>query len=348
MSSNVRVSMSGSVTFWQTRQTPAATILRNIPATAPEEWAESLPRTRPASEALKAALSDLVCDNRTFVRPTKVGMGYEVVQQKPSLFGNKSEFESLATVLVGGSDTDAPWLVFPRNYYGAIPEERLRVRFEEARREITAGQIGGWLTQTIRKMGGVSLRESGGIFWVSRTEAHNLDILNKIIRDSGAGKVYTTETAIDNEAVEMVSDHILTEIRDTLQSISNDFQTKKPDARMRANRKELLERQQRRLADLTDIFGPLFTAAQDGLAQAVVAVMGCSESTDNVFEGIDFENFSPDMNGNMPTATVTTEIADAFGMNGIPGVAVTEDAPTPDDSAPVADADPFGDAGDIF
>lgn len=194
---NLGVRAEGRVTYWSIAGIAPRDALAAVAANL---HLPNVPELGPAL-ALRAALKEVFPETRHLVRPTGERSRLALVNEQVRP-GNDPEYTVLFTASVDGED-DATVSIDRPGYATRIQEA-----FEGALRGVPTEVVSQWLTQVMRHLGAVRLRESGGVYWVpsAGTDAGEWPGIARAINGAlAAGSViYTLSTAWDESSIHSV------------------------------------------------------------------------------------------------------------------------------------------------
>ena len=280
---NQSVSVSGAVVFWSiSEKTCTASDLR---AAIGSSFRHLIPKERPPQDALKDALTQLYANRRQIIRPASVGGGYEVVRQEAGV-GATSKYSVVGKAWLGERPNASDYPTVYTHQTGGwdvVDQNEVSDAFDRVFARLSPAQITGVLTEIVlNRMQGIRLRESGGVYWIPQSAVDQYRGIGDAM--PGSVQMYSATTRSDKEGVRMIADHVLKDIRESLSDIQTDFATKRPDARMVAGRKTVLDAHLSRLREYSDLFGDIFGQAEQAVGAAIVAALGCEESTPDLFK----------------------------------------------------------------
>ena len=225
--------------------------------------------------ACKRALVEVFGDRNTLVRPLGDDK-YAVVREK-RVEGDDLDYD--VEFKVQATKNDQP-LVDPAGHPGALPFQEAYTQF---RSKVPSGAVGSALAQLARHLGGVRLRESGGVFWLPEDSLETWRKLANACASAsvqGSTLVYVLRTAIDDSAVKAVHDAITKDIQDSAKEIREKSRDQ-TNVKALERRKDEANALNQRIAAFEAILGHSLDTLRDQAKQAereaamaVMAAMG--------------------------------------------------------------------------
>lgn len=211
--SEQHISIAGAVTYWTLAEfSDAQKLSEGLEAIGLGPYAPIRPTPL---VAVKRALTETFTKRRHLIRPLDNDKYAVVSEEKRG--PNDLDYEVIFRVHADRTDN----LSFDKPDHPAVPA------FEEAyhrqRKQVPAGAVGSALAAIAHILGGVRLRESGGVFWIPSGEAlDKWEAVAGVITSAaneGRAVVYRLRTAIDDSTVEAVSDAITRDVEDSIEDI---------------------------------------------------------------------------------------------------------------------------------
>ena len=198
------VRVNGQIAMWSLSDGVSLDTLQDK---CPGWFAAMLPRETGALGALKRVLTQRIQHQRgAFLRP--VGREGYAIMQESEAGGVKSATEKGRLVLLPLPDGTTGLHMQP--YHQQVLSE-IDTAWKDERRRITAGALGAALSRAVMsgRVMGVSLRPSGGVYWVSDATSPVWDELAKGIEASHPGcEVYSMRVAHDAASVRAILDNL--------------------------------------------------------------------------------------------------------------------------------------------
>lgn len=207
------ISISGATVFWSASSaTSLAKLTANLASIGLDRFAPSKPSLQ---VAMKAALTDLFAAPRVLVRPDRTG--FSVVEEVQTPLGLRH-----STILTVEAAQHHPggMLVYP-----ATADERDRVmRAIAAQQELVpTASITNMLTAIVKMLGGIALRQTGGIYWIPQCSVAQWAKVVAAVQGAGPNSLYTVTTVADQEGVRAVCDAIRSEMGTELAQLQEDL-----------------------------------------------------------------------------------------------------------------------------
>lgn len=194
------ISISGAITYWSVSSSTSREALEEGLTTAGlDRW---VPSRLSIQNAIKAALTDLYAQPKTLIRPDRGG--FSVVDETQGLFG----LDHATRIWVAVQNNKTP-VVSPVDH-----EDTSRILSAIAAQQdlVPVAQLTSMLTGIVKSLGGLSLRESGGLYWLPSPSLSKWGEVQKIMRAAGPNRVAMIQTMVDEESVAAVVDAITAEI----------------------------------------------------------------------------------------------------------------------------------------
>lgn len=228
---NHDVKLEGGITYWHATHADYGKLKFDWPV----ELEKYLPKARTPGAALKAALENVFADKRTLIRPLKLEGSFAVVKETVS----KSILDPVVSFychvpLVAPHPKDKSQAM---TYTGADPVFEAAAQppldaecnaviaaFREELNHIPPIAISNSLVDVVEFLGGISLKENGGVYWLADSarplwdEAANA-VENSSVADKLKSKVYFVRTVLDEKSVVAVVDALSREITTTVTTI---------------------------------------------------------------------------------------------------------------------------------
>lgn len=195
--STSQISMSGAIVLWSTTSTTSLDKLTSgLDGIGLGKFA---PSQTSAQTALKFAMTDLYSGPRKLVRPDR--SGFSVVEETQGVLG--LQHEVVLTAQFRGGKLE----VYP-------PTEQDRVASAHAHQLdlVPVAAITACLTGIVRHLGGIALRQTGGIYWIPARSTDAWAQVMSVVQSAGANTLYAITTQVDAESVRAVCDAINSEM----------------------------------------------------------------------------------------------------------------------------------------
>lgn len=185
---------AGAITYWRLSGELSAFILA-------EAWEDAgldgkmLPAPVGPEKILRRTMMQLTSQHR-LCRPLPSG-GYAIVDEASTDSGDLAYAVGLKARILESGDV----AVEPSNHPDA---PNVAEQYEQNKRMMTTGDVSGWLTHLIKKTNAVSLRESGGVYFVPRPQLDTWRTISKVLRAVSDHLIYEIPALKTDEAVEAI------------------------------------------------------------------------------------------------------------------------------------------------
>lgn len=241
-----RLEVFGGLSFWAINEIDLLRLKTNWP----DALAAFLPKPRTPAAALKVALERAYASRRILIRPLELDGAYAVVEE--TVEGTKTAYRQRLTAIVGRvgeepaegeEDTRLIQLSIGFHLPGTHDKEDATIRsaFDTATGQIAPISVTRALTGAIEHLGGVTLRDKGGVYWLpsdARQTALDEDtgawrtwgevaraVELASVDPTNPSRVYRLRNTFDPESVQAVADALRREVESEVQTIQQDIQT---------------------------------------------------------------------------------------------------------------------------
>jgi len=191
-------------------------------------FGKSAPKKNSKLIALHQALKGVCGSKSRLIRPLKGEPGYAVVREQKGSDG-KSLSHTIEFDALMPTDSEYPFFRDSAGNLFSPPEENAIVqRFQIEKERVQASAISKSLVKIIDDLHGISLRPSGGIYWVPQGAVAHMEKVADCFRDACEGnlnKIYFQTTVFDDDLRESVivglTQSIETEVRQMLEVLNN-------------------------------------------------------------------------------------------------------------------------------
>lgn len=210
--------VAGAVVFWTATDSDRGKLVNGLGALG---FADLIPNQRTDASVLESSLKDW-CDGKNKLikkdgrkkivqaHDNRDVNGFEVVEVEVKDRNNYYSYDFGV-----GFDANRPGaLVFQSA--GVYIEQEVCDLFNANKSLVTAAAVGQLLVKIVaEKLGGVCLRESGGVYWIPE---HSIDVWERVSSSvefaalAGRNKAYLLRTQMDECALKAVKDAIFTEV----------------------------------------------------------------------------------------------------------------------------------------
>ncbi len=241
-------------------------------------YPELVPEPRTAKSALKAALKG-AGGSDTLVRPLKQECGFTLVSERRGETANSYSNE-YAVMFDEGTNT----LTVDPHDQGMY--EEILDAFAEQMQIVSAAATGKVLVGAINILNGISMRDTGGVYWIPESKVDAWERIAEAVEDASVSQdktsVYLLRTVADESAMRAVRDGINQEIVTEVERITADIDSGELGKRALAKREELAVQLGDRLAEYETILGETLGVVREQLEEcraraAEAALMAASE-----------------------------------------------------------------------
>jgi hypothetical protein len=212
--------------------------------------ADMLPRTCPASTALIRATSDLgsnAKNNRKLVRPMEDKKSRAIVAET----AKGEELDYAVEVRVHLDDTEK--LVFDPPTHPLRDE--IRTRFADYQGLVTADDAGGWLVRTVTRLGGVRLRDTGGVYFIPFDVVPRWEALVAALHEATAHRVNGVPALKTEDAVSSILDALQVEAEKAAEVMEAELEQGVLSPKMAGTRQERTEAMEAKVARYESLLG---------------------------------------------------------------------------------------------
>ena len=222
------VQTSGCVTFWtvsdNTSYTALAAALANLP------FAVKMPNPRTPGRALQAALTKKFGGPDRLVRPLDTKDGYCVVSEAKG--SDDNSYQTIVTCKVTSDGHDIATI--PNGSVTRMVKDQWMIE----RDLVDARAITPALLWGVTVLGGVSLRRTGGIYFVPHAGMSQWEQLGQAVESAGPNSVYRIRMEADTVTLRSVAVAITAEITEASDTLMDAIRNGGLGERAVANRKQ--------------------------------------------------------------------------------------------------------------
>lgn len=209
-----KISIAGAVTYWTLAEfSDARKLEEGFKALGLEGHAP----TRPTHlVALKRALVEVFTKRKHLVRPLKSETFPRFAVVREEAGHDEIDYEIIFRVEADDLDN----LHFDNPDHPAVPA--IDEAYRKQRGQVPSGAVGSALSRLAHMLGGVRLRDSGGVFWLPAESMEKWNAIAGVVMsaaDEGRACVYRLRTAIDESTIEAVGDAITRDVEDSVADI---------------------------------------------------------------------------------------------------------------------------------
>ncbi len=257
----VNVSANGAIVYWQAADTNRDKLRAALEVAGLDKF---MPDPREAYAVLRSSLKALAAehkkvDSEVIVLPHKnhEQNGYDIQ------FVEKHEARNDVLYLGEAKIGD----VGPEQS-GALPWDftQLYAQYQYQANHVSAAGVGKVLVNAVHYLGGVCLRQAGGVYWVPQDSMQQLDAVADAFKAANDKiKVYPIHTVMDQHAIEAVRDALFAEVTDILAKTKAELAENKLTERVLGNRKRSAVELHDRVKRFEEIFGQTLETLHDAV-----------------------------------------------------------------------------------
>ena len=186
-----------------------------------------IPEKNTAKAALKSSMVKTFGSRRTKIDPLEGKPGYAVTRVKGDMENNVRTLD-YDVEFTAEIPTNSHWFPFHDPSTGQVIEpdgaDECRKRFWEELQLVPSHKVSRALVNIIEgHLGGVRLRETGGIYWIPQDSMDAWDLLSVVVESAGSNSIYKMVTAIDNDSVRALCDALTRSVESEVASMNNDI-----------------------------------------------------------------------------------------------------------------------------
>jgi len=232
-----------------------------------------LPQKATPAAAIKDAVKSASSD-RLLARPLGSHAGYAMVHEIPD--GDDLEYTTALTVkILVGEPVFEP--------QGTQLADQIDAAFRKEIRQMRQWVVGGWLAKLATTCNAVSLRPTGGIYFIPQADVARFRAWAETFMDIGDSIVYEVPALESKNAVAAILDAVEREARDELTSIDDEITEDELGKRALRSRERRCVALRTKLEAYSDLLGPALdgiTAKLESTKASVVEAMLLAEATD--------------------------------------------------------------------
>ena len=225
--------------------------------------------------SLKIALTSVCANRRRLVRPLVGERGYAVVTEKKDSngvsLGHSVDFDAL---LPDGKTEP----VFRNPADGSIfnpPEENAILhRYQIEQQRCSSHKLGIAMVKMVDRLHGVSLRPTGGFYWIPEPAIPRWNLLAQSIQDSSPDKsnvVYSVRTAMDDQLRSAVISGLTHSIETEIKAMQESLETDDLGKRALKTKSSRCGRLRQRVVGYQKMFSVALTQLEDQLDEVETA-----------------------------------------------------------------------------
>lgn len=211
--------VAGAVIFWSSGPSDREYIKARLAALGLEKFT---PRRRTDNSALKGALEEHAAGGKN-IRKGKDKLVHAHKQQ------NKNGFDVIDVEL--GEEANDYVIDFTAKVHegqvrvgqGYADTWELQKLFEKLKGETSSQAVSDCLVNILAHLGGVRLREAGGVYWIPASAISTWDDVSAMMESAGRNRIERLTTIIDDKTVRAVQTAIVEEIQTAVSQINEDL-----------------------------------------------------------------------------------------------------------------------------
>lgn len=281
--------IGGAVIYWRlAAETSFPKLARGLRELGLDDF---IPQPRTPLSCLRAVLSEMYKPTdkelKYVVRPVKNDhAGFAVVAERPKEHAAAGDNWGKVVVAASLSEETGEVNLDPFDW-----DQRAEIlsRMENAAEWLPVATVGKTLIGLVEKMGGVTLRENGGIYWLDKSELTAWARIGDVVEaaSSGEGKpshVYTMKVVADEQMVRAVGDALASEVESAVAMLESELEAGDLQEQACLNRIKriaaLSEKVGRYEAAFREPLPKLQEACQRAVSAAAMAALQNSASTE--------------------------------------------------------------------
>ena len=217
--------MTGAVVYWTLSGDLDVGALAQVWGELDVAW---LPKEPSVETAFTRAMHSFA-DKHVLVRKHPAG-GYVIVDESP--LNGKLVWQERGHFWVDGGE-----LVYDANDADA---DAVSTMFEAAKSAIAASDVGGWLVKLVDKLGGVRLRDTGGIYFLPRQSVATFRAVKNALASCTSHAVFEIPAMRSGEAIGAVLEAVRREALDEITTLQNEVQANEIGKRAVAGRQKYI------------------------------------------------------------------------------------------------------------
>lgn len=205
------VSISGGAVFWSLGATHRATLMDGLEAAGLGAF---VPPERTPKAALQDALNELFQDRITLIRPLEKRDAFAVVREKRGQTANQYDTMLTATVPEGSDlvivepGPDGPPAEFGDKFLA------VQTAYAKFKGIMPGTAVATMLVAIVESMNGITLRPTGGFYWLPDEKLTRWEAIAKIVEGSAieSSQMWVMRTAADESTLKAVHDSVISHI----------------------------------------------------------------------------------------------------------------------------------------
>ena len=275
MAISKEINVRGKVAYWTLGNKTDAEALRkelellNLSKFAPDN------NTNKAS--LKIALERICSNRRRLVRPRPAGeRGYAIVTETKDQNGKSLDHSvDFDVLLPDGMDTPVFRDPTSGDIINPLEEPQILHRYQIEQDRCSSHKLGIALVRIVDHFHGVSLRPTGGLYWIPEGILSRWDAVGAAVErcsSDSSNIVYCLKTAMDDEMKRAVIDGLSRELNNEIQTMEESVMSDDLGKRALRTKKERCERLRKRVSGYQKMFKVTLDSLDESLERVESAV----------------------------------------------------------------------------
>lgn len=182
---------------------------------------DALPMPPTPEQGIRRALREQE-ERRVLARPLKDKGSYALVEERlTSAHGTDAELSYQVAFKVTVNSASGDITFDPDGGDGQIRQDEIRAAFAKHMAALSPGDISNWLVDLAYKVKSVSLRDTGGIYFIPSTMLTHWHKAVEVIRAVSAHSMFEVPALKSDEAVDAILDAISMEAKDEIAKLEN-------------------------------------------------------------------------------------------------------------------------------
>jgi hypothetical protein len=180
-------------------------------------------KLHPSETSTAVAMQRAVAEQagkRRLARPLAGHKGWAIVDEKPTT-DDKLDYETVATIKLQGDKTT----MLIEGCADQNLAAQLSTWFDYYAKRLTISDVSSWLTSLTKEVKAVSLRDTGGVYFVPRDQVATFRSMVTVIRAVSSHEIYEVPAMRSDEAVEAILASVLREAQQEVAAMETDLDT---------------------------------------------------------------------------------------------------------------------------
>lgn len=215
--------LNGVIGYWSlTDGTPLDVVHDGL---KPAGLSHCVPVEMTDKPSLRRALATVYPGRRQLIRPLEGKAGFAVIHESTDDNGDMVHEQQMQVLIIYPSHMGGEaYLVFRPGDHFLI--QRVREEFALEKGKVPAAQMGQILVRCVESLKGVSLRPSGGFYWLAEEDVPKWEQVCDVIEGANSGnKMYLLRTTTEPETVDAVCDAVITQVQAKLDALAESIES---------------------------------------------------------------------------------------------------------------------------